>query len=81
MATVLQNLLTRKANIAAELAAMSATSAGGKPDAGKSGVGHVAYRMSLLEELRLINESIDKETLNSSDGDSTHFEIVSEMIP
>lgn len=75
MATVLQNLMTRKANIAAELAAMVSTSAGGKPDAGKSGVGHVAYRMSLIEELKLINEAIDKETMNSADGDATVFEI------
>lgn len=75
MATVLQNLMTRKANIAAELAAMVSTSAGGKPDAGKSGVGHVAYRMSLLEELKAIEELIDKESMNSGDGNATVFEI------
>jgi len=78
MATVLENLQTRLANIAAELAAMSSTSAGGKPDAGKSGVGHVAYRLSLLQEMKAIQEAIDKEALNSTGGDGTCFEVVTE---
>ena len=77
MATVLQNLQTRLAAIAAELAAMSPTAAGGKPDAGKSGVGHVAYRLSLLQEMKQIQEMIDVESLNSGGGDATAFEILS----
>lgn len=77
MATVLQNLQTRLAAIAAELAAMSPTAAGGKPDAGKSGIGHVAYRLSLLQEMDMLQKQIDHEALNSGGGDATAFEILS----
>ncbi len=73
-ATLFENLTTRKNAIGVELAAMSATKAGGIPDAGKSGVGHVAYRMSLLEELKLLEAQIEQEGLNATDGNATTFE-------
>jgi len=59
MATYIENLTSRKEAIGRELAAMDATKAGGKPDAGKSGIGHVAYRMSLLDELSKIEALIN----------------------
>lgn len=54
MATRAENISTRLDNIAAELAAMDATKAGGLPDTAGSplGIGHVAYRMSLVNEQR-----------------------------
>jgi len=78
MATVLENLQTRLQHVSEELAALTSTSAGGKPDAGKSGIGHVAYRTSLLQEINMLQDAIDKEALNATGGDSVSFEIVSE---
>jgi hypothetical protein len=56
----LDNLLTRRSNIIAELAAMSPTASGGKPSYSIDGqqVDHVAYRKSLYEELALLNQQI-----------------------
>jgi hypothetical protein len=56
----LQNLLTRRANVTAELAAMTASSQGGKPSYSIDGqqVEHVAYRQSLYAELRELNHQI-----------------------
>lgn len=61
MATNLENLEARKAKITARLAAMDEGDTGDKPDASKSGVGHVDYRRSLLDELKTLNELIDQE--------------------
>lgn len=77
MATLIENLETRKAAIGVELAAMSATTAGGKPDASKAGVQHVAYRLSLLQELKMLEEQINREGLNATDGNATAFDVVS----
>jgi hypothetical protein len=56
MATRAENIETRLDNIAAELAAMDATEAGGLPNAmtggGIASVDHVGYRLSLIEEMR-----------------------------
>jgi hypothetical protein len=58
--TDLDNLLTRRSNIIAELAAMNSTASGGKPSYSIDGqeVDHVAYRKSLYEELALLNRQI-----------------------
>jgi hypothetical protein len=59
MATLLENLITRREAIGTELAALTSSMAGGKPNAaGPNTVDHVGYRMSLLKELREINETI-----------------------
>lgn len=63
--TVLENLQARKLAVSAELAGMGPTKAGGLPDASKSGVGHVAYRLSLLEELKQLNDMINQEQVNA----------------
>lgn len=75
MATLIENLTARKNAIGVELAAMSATTAGGKPDAGKSGIGHVAYKDGLYRELEWIEKAIEREGLNVTDGNATVFEI------
>ena len=60
MASDLDNLLTRRTNILAELAALDSTKPGGKPSYSTDGqaVDHVKYKMSLYEELKSINETI-----------------------
>lgn len=53
MATRAQNIETRLDAIATELAAMSATKAGGLPNASAANaIDHVGYRMSLVSEQR-----------------------------
>ena len=56
----LDNLLTRRANVIAELAEMNSGASGGKPSYTIDGqtVDHVAYRKSLYEELALLNRQI-----------------------
>ena len=56
----LANLLTRRANVIAELAALTSESNGGKPSYSIDGqaVDHVAYRKSLYDELRELNQQI-----------------------
>jgi hypothetical protein len=52
MPTAAENIQTRIENIAAELAAMDRTQAGGLPDfTSAECVKHVEYRMSLVNEL------------------------------
>lgn len=61
MATFRENLITRKNAIAAELAALTATAAGGKPNlTGGSGAGvdHVGYKDGLYRELAEINKQL-----------------------
>lgn len=60
MATDISNLLTRRSNILAELAALTSTASGGKPTYTIDGqtVDHVGYRTSLYQELQFINEQI-----------------------
>ncbi|MCK9356395.1 MAG: hypothetical protein M0R22_04495 [Dehalococcoidia bacterium] len=53
-ATVLEKLQARRDAILDELAAMTSASAGGKPDSTQGGIGHVAYKKSLYEELDMI---------------------------
>ena len=56
----LANLLTRRSNVIAELAAMNSSASGGKPSYSIDGqeVDHVAYRRSLYEELAQLNQQI-----------------------
>lgn len=60
MASDLDNLQARRAAITAELAAMTSTSMGGKIDFSVDGQSesHVAYRLSLYQELELIDKQI-----------------------
>ena len=56
----IDNLILRRSNVIAELAAMTSTANGGKPSYSIDGqqVDHVAYRRSLYEELAQINQQI-----------------------
>jgi len=56
----LENLLTRRSNVIAELAAINSSANGGKPSYTIDGqtVDHVAYRKSLYEELAMLNRQI-----------------------
>lgn len=75
--SVLSDLRTRRATVAAQLAAMTLTTVGGKPNAmtadGGTSVDHVGFRKSLLEELKMLDEAIIREAeveaaLNDEDG-------------
>jgi len=65
MATFIDNLKTRQAAIGVELAALSATAAGGKPNAGKSGIDHIGYKKSLYDELAQITNLINKAQVDA----------------
>lgn len=67
MATAIENLTTRRNAVAAELAALTSTSAGGGMNYTVDGqsVDHVGYRKSLYEELDRIDEQIAK--INATD--------------
>lgn len=61
MATRAENIQTRLDNIAAELAAMDATVAGGLPDfISPEYVQHVEYRMSLVNEMKELTALLSK---------------------
>jgi len=58
----LENLQTRKSAILAELAALSSSAAGGRPNINGGGMGvvdHTGYRLSLYKELEELNKMID----------------------
>lgn len=59
MATLLENLKARRDAIGVELAALTASKAGGAPNAtGGEGLDHVGYKDALYRELKEINELI-----------------------
>lgn len=59
MATRAENIETRLDAIAAELAAMSASMAGGLPNNSEAGnIDHVGYRMSLLNEMAALRQEL-----------------------
>lgn len=58
MATYLENLTARRAAIAVQLAALSATAAGGKPNAAATGIDHVGYKDGLYRELEMLDRLI-----------------------
>jgi len=69
MATFRQNLITRRNAIAVELAALTATAAGGKPNmagGGGAGIDHVGYKDGLYRELA----EIDKQLANMAAADA-----------
>ena len=76
----LTNLITRRNNIAAELAAMDSTKAGGKPSVknqdGGTSVDHVQYHLSLMEALKQVNDEIARaQTIDDlADGAEYTFE-------
>lgn len=62
MASDLENLQTRRSAILAELAALSSSAAGGRPNINGGGAGvvdHVGYKDGLYRELKEINAQID----------------------
>jgi hypothetical protein len=83
--SVLDDLKTRRATVAAELAAMSKLSMGGKPNAmtadGGTSVDHVGFRRSLLEELRMLDEAIlrEAEVQSAIDDEDGSWEIESQV--
>lgn len=59
MATLLENLITRRDAIGVELAALTSSLAGGKPNAaGPNVVDHVGYKDGLYRELEWIEARI-----------------------
>lgn len=58
MATVLENLQSRRATVAQLLADIDSSAAGGKPDEAASGIEHTAYRLSLYRELEMLDKRI-----------------------
>lgn len=78
-ADTLANLRIARAAIAAELASMDSTKAGGKPDHAASGVGHVAYYNSRLSALKVLDEMIASAQSDSAAGGDGPFEIYSEF--
>lgn len=60
MPTDLENLLTRRSNILAELAAITPAASGGKPSYSLDGqqIDHTGYRRSLYDELAAIDRQL-----------------------
>lgn len=72
MATYLDNLIARRNAIAAELAALGVSKAGGLPNTGGAGAGtdHVGYKDGLYRELRELNQQIaDARATGGGEGD------------
>lgn len=62
MATLLENLITRRDAIGVELAALTTAGAGGKPNHnGQHAVDHVGYKDGLYRELAQLDELIAKQ--------------------
>lgn len=73
MATRAENIATRLDAIATELAAMSTTTMGGLANNnGANSVDHVGYRLSLIEEYKLLTAELSR-----LDG---AWEVTSEMV-
>jgi len=80
MATYLENLKTRRANIASRLAGLSFGDAGDKPDwqGSGGGAGHVAYKDGLYRELEYLDKQIAAAELDPDLGGEGPFEGVME---
>ena len=61
MATVLENLQTRRAAVAEEIAALDSTKAGGLPDTKDGRIRHQAYKEGLYKELERLDGLIAAE--------------------
>jgi len=69
----------RLAAVMAELAALDATKAGGKPNAATSGIDHLGYKRGLLDEAKTLREQIKLlRELISEETDGKTWEVVSE---
>jgi hypothetical protein len=81
----IDDLKTRRATVAAELAAMTKLTVGGKPNAmtadGGTSVDHVGFRRSLLEELKMLDEAIlrEAEVQAALDDEDGSWEIESQV--
>ncbi len=75
-----ESLESRLATASAELAALSVTTAGGKPDA-VDGVKHQAYKNGLVDEITKLQEQIDKikDLIAANDADGIVWEVISEQ--
>jgi len=79
MATLVQNLQTRRDAIGVELAALSTTGAGGLPNAsGPNAVDHVGYKDGLYRELETIDKLLEHLNNDTSAGGAGPTEIVTE---
>lgn len=83
MPTDIQNLKTRRSAIYNELAALSSTAAGGKPNQSGAGTGvdHVGYKDGLYRELREIEELLDRIRNDEDAGGDGAWEVTSEAVP
>lgn len=85
MATMLNNLLARRAAICTELAALSSTTAGGKPNTSGDGVNvdHVGYKDGLYRELAELDKLIvqTRAIQDYADGTDGPFEVDVRGIP
>jgi hypothetical protein len=79
MATDIENLQTRRSAVCAELAALTTSSAGGKPN-NPSGVDHTGYKASLYAELEAIDKLIAALTAEEAVDDGP-FEYFAPGIP
>lgn len=77
MATDLENMKTRRTAIYAELAALSSTTAGGKPNSREGGIDHIGYKDSLYRELKEINAIIG-DGGGSDFGSESTYEVIEE---
>lgn len=77
MPTYVENLRTRRNAIAAELAALTTSAAGGKPNVGGSGGGtdHVGYKDGLYRELDRLDKLI-RDSLQTDAAIEGPFEIM-----
>lgn len=79
--TIVQLVEARRLAILNELNALDKTKPGGKPDAVGAGtnVQHVAYRLSLLEELKCYEELLDRYKAQEDSGDdgASPYEFIS----
>lgn len=85
--SIKDDILTRVANIAAELAAMSSVTLGGLPNPLKSDAGtaidHVGYRQSLVDELKSYCEMFGVKTIDElvamADGEEKSFTVETQI--
>ena len=74
-ADVIAQLKTRRDAICTELAALTETAAGGKPNSQLGGIDHVGYKDGLYRELREIEELIAKYTWLDETGGGGPIEV------
>lgn len=74
MPTFLENLKTRRNAIATELAALTSSGAGGKPNAQATGIDHVGYKDGLYRELAEIDKLIKAAATQNEDGTTAVWE-------